>query len=285
MAPVETLGLSKSPAVAISRASGSDYSVDGVPSDRVAVAPERTGSSTDEVVRALTDLTVARGLTPGDPLPAEPELSRELGIGRNSLREAIRALRGIGVIEVRHGYGTFVGELSMSALTDELLFHSRVALTDGKEYLRHLFEVRESLEQGLLSSLISDRLAPDGDRLTAILERMDAEAQLGAIDPRTDQEFHEVPYEPLRNLVATSPIRQTQDAIAHRDPGTPGATGLDCQQDRVIPVGGEHGSHGVLVHPGHELPEDARLARDERTRRRLNMYGNPQDSIQERSAA
>ena len=282
MAPVETLGLSKSPAVAISRASGSDYSVDGVPSDRVAVAPERTGSGTDEVVRALTDLIVARVLTPGDPLPAEPELSRELDIGRNSLREAIRALRGIGVVEVRHGYGTFVGELPKSALTDELFFHSRVALTDGKEYLHHLFEVRESLEHGLLSSLISDCLVPDGGRLTAILERMDAEAQLGAIDPRTDQEFHEVLYEPLRNLVATSPIRQTQDAIAHRDPC---ATGLDCQQDRVIPVGGEHGSHGVLVHPGHELPEDARLARDERTRRRLNMYGNPQDSIQERSAA
>jgi DNA-binding FadR family transcriptional regulator len=207
MAPVETLGLPKSPALAISRASGSDYSVDGVPSDRVAVAPERTGSGTDEVVRALTDLIVARVLTPGDPLPAEPELSTELGIGRNSLREAIRELRGIGVVEVRHGYGTFVGELPMSALTDELFFHSRVALTDGKEYLRHLFEVRESLEQGLL---ISDRLAPDGDRLTAILERMDAEAQLGAIDPRTDQESHEVLYQPLRNLVATPPIRQTR---------------------------------------------------------------------------
>jgi DNA-binding FadR family transcriptional regulator len=207
MAPVEALGLSKNPAAAISGASESHDSVDGVPSDRVAVAPERTGSRTDEVVRALTDLIVARGLKPGDLLPAEPELSRELDIGRNSLREAIRALRGIGVVEVRHGYGTFVGELSMSALTDELLFHSRVASTDGKEYLRHLIEVRESLEQGLLSSLISDRLAPDADRLTTILERMDAEAERGASDPRTDQEFHEVLYEPLRNPVATSLIR------------------------------------------------------------------------------
>ena len=168
MAPVEALGLSKSPVAAISGAGGSHDSIDRVPSDRVPVPPERTGSRTDEVVRALTDLIVARGLKPGDLLPAEPELSRELAIGRNSLREAIRALRGIGVIEVRHGYGTFVGELSMSALTDELLFHSRVVLTDGKEYMHHLFEVRESLEHGLLSSLTSDCLAPDGGRLTAI---------------------------------------------------------------------------------------------------------------------
>jgi len=124
-------------------------------------------------------------------------------------------------------YGTATVPSSASpdvSLTDELLFHSRVVLTDGKEYLRHLFEVRESLEHGLLSSLTSDCLAPDGGRLTAILERMDAEAQLGAIDPRTDQEFRAVQYEPLRNLVATSPIWQTQDAIAHRNPGAPGAT-------------------------------------------------------------
>jgi DNA-binding FadR family transcriptional regulator len=158
-------------------------------------------------VEALADLIVSRGLRPGDLLPAEPELCVELGIGRNSLREAIRELRATGMVEVRHGSGTYVGELSMAALSDELLFHSKLAATDSTVYLRNLMEVRDALEQGLISNLVTDGRMPDVDRLSTLLAMMDAEAQSGTIDPRTDQEFHEVLYEPLNNPVAILLLR------------------------------------------------------------------------------
>lgn len=159
-------------------------------------------SRTDETVRALTELIIARGLHSGDPLPSEAELCEELGVGRNSLREAVRTLRATGVLEVRHGSGTYVGVLSMRSLSDELLFHSRLATADSTAYLRQLGEVREALEMGLITNLVADGYVPDVELLTTLLERMDAEAQTGHIDPATDQQFHEALLAPLKNPVA-----------------------------------------------------------------------------------
>lgn len=159
-------------------------------------------SRTDGTVKALTEWIIARGLRSGDLLPSEGELCAELGIGRNSLREAVRTLRATGVLEVRHGSGTYVGTLSLQSLSDELLFHSRLSGADGTAYLRHLSEVREALEQGFINNLITEGLMPDVDRLSALLDRMDAEAQSGHIDPETDRQFHEALLAPLGNPLA-----------------------------------------------------------------------------------
>ncbi len=48
------------------------------------------------------------GLSAGDPLPSETQLAQELGVGRSSAREAIKALQSLGVVEVRHGEGLYV---------------------------------------------------------------------------------------------------------------------------------------------------------------------------------
>ena len=159
-------------------------------------------SRTDGTVKALTEWIIEHGLRSGDPLPSESELCEELGIGRNSLREAVRTLRATGVLEVRHGSGTFVGILSMQALSDELLFHSRLNSADSPSYLRDLSEVREALEQGFITNLITEGLMPDVPRLSALLDQMDAEAQSGHIDAETDRQFHEALLAPLENPVA-----------------------------------------------------------------------------------
>lgn len=159
-------------------------------------------SRTDGTVKALTEWIIARGLRSGDPLPSESELCAELGIGRNSLREAVRTLRATGVLEVRHGSGTFVGVLSLQSLSDELLFHSRLNSADSTSYLRYLSEVREALEQGLITNLVTEGLMPDVPRLAALLDQMDAEAQTGHIDPETDRQFHETLLAPLENPLA-----------------------------------------------------------------------------------
>ena len=132
------------------------------------------GSRTDETVTALTEWIIGHGLRSGDLLPSEAELCAELGIGRNSLREAVRTLRATGVLEVRRGAGTYVGVLSMQALSDELLFHSRLSSGDSTSYLRYLSEVREALEQGFITNLISEGLMPDVQLLSELLDRMDA---------------------------------------------------------------------------------------------------------------
>ena len=150
---------------------------------------------------AVKDIILRRRPTAGDPLPTESELMDELGIGRNSIREALKVLEAVGIVDIRHGFGMFVGQMSLSGFVDELAFHSRITLADERNQLGHLIEIREILENGLAQRLIDQDLD-----LTAILspardviERMEAEALVGAISPETDRLFHDVLYQPLGN--------------------------------------------------------------------------------------
>jgi DNA-binding FadR family transcriptional regulator len=175
----------------------------GVSAGVVPAARSRRLSRAVEVQEAVKDIILRRGLAAGDPLPTESELMEELGIGRNSVREALKALQAIGIVDIRHGFGMFVGRMSLTGLVDELAFHSRMALPDERNHLRHLIEIREVLEDGLTQRLIdlhsdtglAEALAPARD----ILERMEAEALVGAISPETDRLFHDLLYQPLKN--------------------------------------------------------------------------------------
>lgn len=63
-----------------------------------------------EIVKKLKEMIVEDGLKPGDKLPSERELSEHLSVGRSSVREALRALELLGLIETRRGEGTFFRE-------------------------------------------------------------------------------------------------------------------------------------------------------------------------------
>ncbi len=103
----------------------------------------------EQVRSLLTDYIVEHGLGPGDPLPTEQELMREFGVGRNVLREGLKALQALGIVEVRHGYGTFVGNAGLTALERGLHFRAAMSLRAGLGELRDLLDVREALEVGL----------------------------------------------------------------------------------------------------------------------------------------
>ena len=70
----------------------------------------------EQIVRQLLGLVRAGQLKPGDRLPAERALAADLGVGRPTLREALRALQLLGVLDIRHGGGVFVNEPGPDAL-------------------------------------------------------------------------------------------------------------------------------------------------------------------------
>lgn len=158
-------------------------------------------SRADEVQQQIKQLILDRGLAAGDPMPTEFELVDELDISRNSLREALKALQAVGIVEIKHGHGMYVGSMSMAALVDELTFHARMSLPRGQAELAHLVDIREVLERGLIEQVI-DR-APDGDdaEVEQVLIRMAAEAAAGSVTPETDRRFHELLYRPLANPI------------------------------------------------------------------------------------
>lgn len=98
---------------------------------------------TDEAIARIRDLIRTGGLRPGDRLPPEKELSESLGLSRNSLREAVKALEMINILDVRRGDGTYVTNLRPSSAMDAMSF---VLELQQDETILDLLEVRRVLE-------------------------------------------------------------------------------------------------------------------------------------------
>src|SRR5207245_10895001 len=132
-------------------------------------ARRRTPSVTDEAIDKIQELIISRSWGPGDRLPKESELAAQLGLSRNSLREAVRALSQLRVLEVRQGDGTYVTSLEPELLLESTSFVSHLLV--GESALE-LFEVRRLLE-GAAAGLAAARIDSAGKKaLGSKLERM-----------------------------------------------------------------------------------------------------------------
>lgn len=151
-----------------------------------------------DIQRELLELIIAEGIDEGQALPPEAELSEKLGISRNSLREGVKALQALGVLEIRHGSGTYLSAPNLSALTLLLSFRARHSMrTTGLE-AKQLVEVREALEVGLLPHAMEIMTDADKAAVRKALARMDL-ASVGDELRSADMAFHETLFAPLRN--------------------------------------------------------------------------------------
>ena len=105
------------------------------------------GRRRSDVVQRVEDVIVRGRLRPGDPLPTEVDLCEAVGASRSSVREAIRTLCALDLVEVRHGHGTYVGRMSMDPLVESVSFRGRLDRAEGSGLRREVVEVRERLDQ------------------------------------------------------------------------------------------------------------------------------------------
>ncbi|MCS4594620.1 FadR family transcriptional regulator [Brevibacterium sediminis] len=98
---------------------------------------------TDDALEKIKELIVSGELGPGDRLPPEAELSERLGLSRNSLREAVKALDFINVLDVRRGSGTYVTSLAAEDMVEAVSFLVDVHASGS---LREILEVRRIFE-------------------------------------------------------------------------------------------------------------------------------------------
>lgn len=98
---------------------------------------------TDEAIEKIKAMIVSGELRPGDRLPPEKELAEHLGLSRNSMREAVKALEVIRVLDVRRGDGTYVTSLEPHLLLEAISF---VIDMHDDDSLLELFAVRRMLE-------------------------------------------------------------------------------------------------------------------------------------------
>lgn len=114
-------------------------------------------SLTDQAIARIRELILTGELTPGAKLPPEPQLAAELGLSRNLMREAVRALVVANVLEIRRGDGTYVTSLDPAVLFEGL--GAAVELLHG-DTLLELTEVRrlfEPVATGLAATRITAR--------------------------------------------------------------------------------------------------------------------------------
>jgi GntR family transcriptional regulator, transcriptional repressor for pyruvate dehydrogenase complex len=76
----------------------------------------------DEAILRIKEMIVTGTLAPGARLPREADLASQLGVSRNSMREAVRALSMINILDVKQGDGTYVTSLEPQVLLDTLTF-------------------------------------------------------------------------------------------------------------------------------------------------------------------
>jgi len=162
-----------------------------------------TGRATDHAIAKIKELISSGEFTAGDRLPTERELTRQFGVSRSSLREAVRALALVGVLESRVGDGTYVTTLEPELLLTGIGFLSDLARADSLLEMHH---VRRMLEPEA-TRLATSRLTHDDLlRLEECLDRMEnADSEPAFIE--ADTAFHRVILDSCGNATLSSLIQ------------------------------------------------------------------------------
>ncbi|WP_295124961.1 FadR/GntR family transcriptional regulator [uncultured Leifsonia sp.] len=151
-------------------------------------ATRRTPAPSVEMARQLLSHLIAGQLTAGQRLPGERQLAEDLGVGRSTIREMLKSLALLGLVDVRQGDGTY-----LSATTSDVLpqvVEWSLLLADRS--LRSLTEARQHLEIILAGLAAEHRSADDLLALSAVFERMEraANADDHASYAVADADFH-----------------------------------------------------------------------------------------------
>lgn len=176
-----------------------------------------------QIQREVMQLILDRRLRAGAPLPTEVELMESLKVSRNSVREALKALQALDIVEIRHGYGTYVGQASLTPFVDGLTFRTLAREGDDTHALGEILQVREVLEEGLIRRVAEVLSDAELDELEDVIQRMEAAARSGEIFPELDREFHEKLYSSLGNALVPQLLAAFWN-VFHRVAGVRGWT-------------------------------------------------------------
>lgn len=140
---------------------------------------------TDDAILRIREMILSQELAPGDRLPPEKELSAALGLSRSSLREAVKALEVVNVLDVRRGDGTYVTDLGTNMVRDAVSFMIELHQDSSAE---SVLEVRRVLE-GAAAGFAANRMT---DEELAALRRTMADMRASSIEHLVehDMEFH-----------------------------------------------------------------------------------------------
>jgi GntR family transcriptional repressor for pyruvate dehydrogenase complex len=148
--------------------------------------PVPRGSLVTFVVKRIKEALLNGEINPGDFLPPEAELAKNLNVGKSSVREALKMLQALGVIEVRRGQGTAIckepGEESINPLIFQLLMEKR--------RIQDLIDLRMIFEPGITALAMKRATAAEIETIRATVVRLQKSIEEGAPVAEDDLAFH-----------------------------------------------------------------------------------------------
>jgi GntR family transcriptional regulator, transcriptional repressor for pyruvate dehydrogenase complex len=214
------------------------------PSNGSAFQPIRRATVPGKVIGQIRDLMATGRLKPGLRLPSERTLAQILGVGRSTMREAIRAMESFNMVHVRAGDGTY---LAAPALC--LAGSDPTALFNSGDSEAKLFEARSLLEPEV-AAVSARRATPEQiDRMHAML--VEQEAGIGLGEPGTDEDhaFHSLVVEAAGNEVLVHILRGITNPFR-----VLGREGFLQPKDAVLAL---RRNAAILETIEHRRPEDA----------------------------
>ena len=174
----------------------------------------------EQVVEQLRLYVIEQGLRAGDRLPPERELAARLGVSRVSVKQAIVVLKVQGLVDTRHGGGTYLRQDSLHVEPVETLMERKRRLPD-------VLEAREALETKLAELAARRRTAEDLAEIDEALSQMRQQIDAGERGLEGDRRFHAAVTAAARSALLAQFMRSIAEQIAEsrqeslRQPGRP----------------------------------------------------------------
>lgn len=147
-------------------------------------------SAVDLVIESIKNILIQKKILPGDLLPSEQALAEGLGVGRGSVREALKILDAFGIVEIIHGDGTYIATSANKKIFDPLIYSLIITNTNSNE----LIQLREMVEIGVISTIIDCASDEDIGVLQAVHEEYEELGRRGetaiAVLNACDLKFH-----------------------------------------------------------------------------------------------
>lgn len=148
-------------------------------------------------------------LKPGDPLPTEAELGADIGVSRSSVREALRKLEALDIVQVKHGSGTFVGTMSLEPMVQTLALRASLSGAGNRTFLRQVALTRKALDIGVAHEVTMAHRGRRNEELDAIVARMLKLASKGKSFMQEDIAFHDL----MLGAIGNELVRQCYSAF------------------------------------------------------------------------
>ncbi|MGX2957580.1 FadR/GntR family transcriptional regulator [Ursidibacter arcticus] len=147
----------------------------------------------------IKELIIKRKMKSGDLMPTENELIDLFGVSRSSLREAIKSLEALHILDIHHGIGTFVGTTSLVPMIRGLAFYAQLHLQDNLKSILDILDIREILQYGFTPIALEKIKQSEIDELQSIIKIIEDNAYNGSFSPQEEYKIHLLIYKSIQN--------------------------------------------------------------------------------------